>query len=323
MADRLPGLDLLRGIAALSVAWFHYTSQAHRSDPAMLVFEIGERGVEMFFTISGFVILMTAQRAANRREFIIARWIRLYPTFVFCMLLTTAWVLIWNIAAFMISRRDWLLNLTMLPKIFGAEYVEPAYWTLSYEIAFYSVVAILMPLVRRGYALHFCAAFLALIPALPADAEVATFFTAGIALYELNERKSRRHTVYAIAILIAAIVVGNHVDETLVAPMLVAIALRLPCPARAAAFVGGVSYPLYLLHSHIGTTLTFIGGETLPALITATILITMLAAGVYYYFDQPVRRFLVLRLLKQKREDHMPIPSVTAACVAPPSLPAA
>ena len=62
-APRLAQLDALRGIAALAVVLFHYTTRydqlfGHAQSPA-LSFPYGYLGVNLFFMISGFVILMT------------------------------------------------------------------------------------------------------------------------------------------------------------------------------------------------------------------------------------------------------------------------
>src|SRR2546430_7955970 len=53
------------------------------------VSKYGGLGVELFFMISGFVILMTAA-SGNLRRFIISRIVRLYPAFWACCTITFA-----------------------------------------------------------------------------------------------------------------------------------------------------------------------------------------------------------------------------------------
>ena len=65
---RLRGLDGLRGIAVILVVFFHYTSGyahvMHPHTPGLLgTLFSGSYGVELFFIISGYVILMTVERS--------------------------------------------------------------------------------------------------------------------------------------------------------------------------------------------------------------------------------------------------------------------
>ena len=73
-ARRLHSLDALRGLAALGVVAYHYLDQ-----PAYY----GLLGVELFFIISGFVILMTLERVPSLLQFAIGRAARLYPAYWF------------------------------------------------------------------------------------------------------------------------------------------------------------------------------------------------------------------------------------------------
>jgi hypothetical protein len=86
---RLRELDSLRGIAAVCVLLFHlsYHTDPYRQFP--IQFPWGHYGVELFFVISGFVILMTLERSASRTEFVISRVTRLYPTYWCAVLFTT------------------------------------------------------------------------------------------------------------------------------------------------------------------------------------------------------------------------------------------
>ena len=81
---RLTELDSLRGIAAMAVVLFHYTTRftelyGHTAPPVFSV-PLGHLGVNLFFMISGFVIFMTLERTLTSRDFIISRFSRLNRT---------------------------------------------------------------------------------------------------------------------------------------------------------------------------------------------------------------------------------------------------
>ena len=82
--SRVNEIDLLRFIAALAVVFFHYTFRGYAADamtimpyPLLAPFsKYGYLGVELFFMISGFVILMTAANG-SLRKFVVSRFVRL------------------------------------------------------------------------------------------------------------------------------------------------------------------------------------------------------------------------------------------------------
>src|SRR5258707_5399491 len=82
---RVEYLDGLRGIAIGLVVLFHAYARWPEIVPfgnefaSVWLFSYGFLGVELFFLISGFVILMTLTKCANFSEFILRRWLRLFP----------------------------------------------------------------------------------------------------------------------------------------------------------------------------------------------------------------------------------------------------
>jgi peptidoglycan/LPS O-acetylase OafA/YrhL len=136
--DRIAELDLLRFTAAASVVLFHATDWP--SHPTLLTstFSYGFMGVPLFFMISGFVILMTAQNRGGI-EFINSRIARLYPSYWICVLLTA-------LALTFLAHRPpsfavIAANLTMQPRmLFDEPYIDPVYWTLVVEMKFYVLV---------------------------------------------------------------------------------------------------------------------------------------------------------------------------------------
>lgn len=107
--------------------------------------QYGYLGVDLFFLISGFVITLSAE-GRSAREFVIARFIRLYPMFWICVSITTVAIILFGTTRD-ISLSQFVANLTMSPDTFGGyEYIDGAYWTLAVELKFYIFIAFLLAL---------------------------------------------------------------------------------------------------------------------------------------------------------------------------------
>ena len=92
----LSNLTPLRGLAAILVAVFHFEMTAGRFVPASntLFFEKSYLMVDLFFVLSGFIMLHVYGRAfngafrqGNLRQFLVARFARTYPLHLFTLLL--------------------------------------------------------------------------------------------------------------------------------------------------------------------------------------------------------------------------------------------
>lgn len=150
-SNRVNEIDLLRFIAALSVLVFHYAFRGHAADdmtrlsmPALApLAAYGYLGVELFFLISGFVILMTVQ-GVSLGAFIASRVGRLYPAFWICCTLTFLVTLLFGAPRFSASFGQYLANMTMLSGFVGVRPIDGVYWSLFVELQFYALIALLL-----------------------------------------------------------------------------------------------------------------------------------------------------------------------------------
>lgn len=150
ISQRFWELDVLRGIAALSVVLFHYTSQYStlykHSDQVWFYWGLGRHGVEFFFIVSGFVILITLERTKSCSDFIIKRFSRLYPAYWVGIILTFTITAIAQLPDLQVTFKDALLNLTMFQWLFNTPNVDKVYWTLKIEICFYVIMLLIYKL---------------------------------------------------------------------------------------------------------------------------------------------------------------------------------
>jgi peptidoglycan/LPS O-acetylase OafA/YrhL len=151
----IPGLDIVRFIAAFMVMSFHLctgTWAAENAIPCKIVagraafpelFSVtwfGWLGVEIFFVISGFVIAYSAD-GASALAFLRRRALRLYPAAWVCATITAVTVLALGIETNRVLLHQWLDSVVLFPL---APWVDPVYWTLGIEIAFYSLIFVLL-----------------------------------------------------------------------------------------------------------------------------------------------------------------------------------
>jgi peptidoglycan/LPS O-acetylase OafA/YrhL len=147
--NRLSELDGLRGLAALSVVFFHYFYKYGQiyshSFEVPEVFKFGSHGLRLFFMMSGFAIYWTISRTEKPLDFIWSRITRLYPVFWCAVLLTFAVVAMFGLQGREHGLSTLIANLTMMHEYLGYSHIDGAYWTLSLELAFYFWILLIYP----------------------------------------------------------------------------------------------------------------------------------------------------------------------------------
>jgi peptidoglycan/LPS O-acetylase OafA/YrhL len=144
----LYNLHLLRVIAALGVVYFHTTSVAGLK----LDWDVGSRGVDVFFVISGFIIAYIA--TTKPEQFFLRRLIRVVPfywaatAFVFAMVALKPNLFHTTTA----SVPHLIASLLFLPHAGADGEMQPTLilgWSLNYEMFFYVWFAISLRISQR------------------------------------------------------------------------------------------------------------------------------------------------------------------------------
>jgi len=326
---RIPILDGLRLVAALMVVAYHYIGLGDAWDakrphgfgwPVYWASEYGFLGVELFFLISGFVICMSS---LNRRlgDFFIARVVRLYPAYWFAIVATTIVVTILPAVRKPLGIRDTLVNLSMLQIPLHVTDVDGVYWTLWAEMRFYLLFAIVVALgVTYRRVVAFCAlwtvadivtvdhggALLHMI-FLPYQ---APYFIAGAAFFLIHRYGSNAMlwAIVGLQFVLAVHYLGvdgriknkfgyvptwfSVVLISLFFLVLALIAMRkMQVQWRFLTVMGTLTYPVYLLHQHIGWALLNRFQHDAPAPVLALgvlLLILGLSYLVHRFIERPV-----------------------------------
>jgi peptidoglycan/LPS O-acetylase OafA/YrhL len=288
-AERVPALDLLRFLAAAFVMVYHFTySQVGGVSALESVTLHGHLGVEIFFMISGFVILWSA-KGRSGKGFVRARILRLYPEFWLAVAISAAVFHFYSGAA--ITPLQVAGNLTMVPGYLGVPFIDGVYWTLAVEIKFYVIVWLLIMLRQLGrvelwlfawLAAALAAQFVNLGPVRSLIIDpYGPFFAAGGLFFLCFESGWTRTRVAGLLLALglclyeslqgmAGFVAAEHITRAAEVATAAIIVLAFACFAmlrtmRGLAWpswitiVGSLTYPLYLLHN-VGKVL-FLGGE--------------------------------------------------------------
>ena len=322
-------IDLLRFIAALSVVFYHYTSLGYSGSkfnpiPFPWLSHItcyGYLGVHLFFLISGYVVLLSVQ-GKTVRQFFLSRISRLYPAFWVACTITYLVKCIWGptgsethmAASLHAGLFQYAGNMTMLFGQLGITPLDGPYWSLTVEISFYFLIAVVMgfKLMRHmNWVLLIWLGYLAL-PGLDRQGTLfaalllpgyGPYFVAGMLFFLLQQANGFTRARCAMLVLAYLLALRSAISEvtadstglhayvswhvvvlfiTLFFVLFVLIALRKFNLSRFTwlKWPGALTYPLYLVHNDIAFITFHRIGERIDkyVLVGGTLVVMLLAA---------------------------------------------
>lgn len=200
-------LNGYRGFCALLVFGFHLGSAGvvtlpHGSRVGDGVAELWislAYGVEMFFMISGFVILGSLLRHATLRGFLQDRFVRIYSAWIPALIAVTAVCVVLRMKMFAEATIPGGLgiffgNVFLLPPLLPLPLVHQGSWSLSYEWVFYLLAVLGVLLMRRRSSRSWpIAAWIALSTGFVCLYPRSLFFLTGVIVF-CGQDWFRRHT---------------------------------------------------------------------------------------------------------------------------------
>jgi exopolysaccharide production protein ExoZ len=328
----LISIQALRALAALAVAICHFdqvrTMLSGHADEPFPLFPLSA-GVDVFFVISGFIMVYSSERLFAARggslEFLIRRLARIVPLYW----LTTA-LAIWLMA----PPRIWeslLDSYFFIPYRATTGNMLPLHgvgWTLNFEMFFYVLFALAITW-RRGIAVSVLCATLTGIAAAgywlkPSAAQfifwsdpIILEFAAGMLIAEAYQRGARLPIILRWWLVPGALLTIWFVPEYMPpsgyrflmwgvpAATLVACAVlgqrsaTLRWFAAPAKLLGDASYALYLVHPLTGAVIFLLWHQGLnqypmiTVLVVAVILTQALSVGIFVFLERPCTRAIV------------------------------
>lgn len=242
--------------------------------------DVGRVGVVLFFLISGYVIpsSLHPDRHAAYATFAIRRIFRIYPAYwlsiPFCAYAT------WWMWGLPFTAADFLVNLTLLQDVFGFRSASGVYWTLLVELVFYLLCIVLSIAGSLGAPLRIAVLAVALAAAHVVGAfalwlevplsrplvflplHLSVMLCGTLLRLRLDGKELPAHlrwllpallTFYLVLFPLAAAwargPVNNYVVSTALGLLLFLAGSRLPrLGTRGLAWLGGISYSIYLFH---------------------------------------------------------------------------
>lgn len=142
--EKIISLQYVRTIASLLVLWFHVLQRLNIK-PFGDFFLSGGYAVDLFFVLSGFIIYKTCRDNENWKSFAIRRLLRIYPLYLFLLILFTLYYTLFHGREYTIS--DYIQNILMLPYdgplTTKSLIIGPA-WSTCFEVYFYIIFTIML-----------------------------------------------------------------------------------------------------------------------------------------------------------------------------------
>ena len=320
--SRITGLDALRGLAAFSVLLGHYTANYDRlyghSGPLLFSYPWAGYGVTLFFMISGFVILMTAERVKSPLDFAWARFSRLYPAYWTAVILTFTVLTVFSLPGRQPTFPRMLVNLTMFQNLVGVGSIDGVYWTLHVEMYFYVMIFLLLCAGRIRLTEFLLLGLVCLSVAeelllrgvnndvlkrvhniLILDHAFA--FAIGVILFRSIKSPRWWHPVAVAGCLAYAYFFKPPTDFYVSVGLAGLVYLTTRgwlrfLDWRPLVFLGTISYPLYLVHQNVGYVIIRAGYRaglgTNASVAVATAAALLIATAITFLVERPAMAFL-------------------------------
>ena len=337
MSGRSTALTGLRAVAALWVMLFHFQTykvdQVYSFGKADPLITRGGLGVDLFFILSGFIMLYVYagwfQRQVNGgkyTEFLIYRIARLYPVHLLSLTimlgLALASLLVGGRAPSHLesySREAIVTNLLLVHAWFAIDSPNIPSWSISAEWFAYLLFPSLCYFIQKNRYIPaiYCASAvmaLAFLPKTLTDNElvmVAVDFVAGMEFWRLLGEAvwPKMAGICTFSAIVLLLYWGPESKLLLIVAMAILIAalardhdylgraLSYPIPV----YFGNISYSIYMIHWPVRTIMRELFAKLAPAvhpllMIATYCIVTVIVAAITYHFVEVPGRRLIRRI---------------------------
>jgi len=315
MNKYLFSLDYLRGIAAVSVCIFHFTTTLDYladNDPLKHFFSYGHFGVEVFFIISGLIIPYSMAKGNYTIQkfstFFKKRLIRIEPPYLFCVFLALLLNYITTLTPFYVGKAykiDYAqvaYHFGYLNIFMGKDWLNHVFWTLAIEFQYYLLIALIFPLIsHRKYYIWIPVLILFNAASFYFNRNFvfnfSIYFTAGILLYRYFAEISRKTELALTLSGVFLFLILRYTHEEIIITSFTILVILTPLkPMFLSTFFGDISYSLYLFHTPVGARLLnltrrFSDSESLrySMILVAFIVSVFVSYHLYRLIEKPFK----------------------------------
>ena len=338
MRKQIKLLSLYRVIATASVLLFHYTTRFFEVTEIDGKFPFafpygGEFGVGLLFIVTSFLSVFTTEKETSGLHYFLKRLARLWPVYAVCIVITATvtWLFYPPLSP---SLLRFLVNFTMLQKLAGFSGVDGAYWTLSYQLLFYAVIAVVIGLKKKDKLPLIAVVWTAICIPLSAlkwagidhsllklirmgmISDYFSYFAIGILasfLYREHTKETIRLSVVGAALCLINQFFSQSIAGLIMLLIEIGLMLLISCKLelpgwldhKVLYFFSDISYPLYLLHQYIGYVILHrlwnMGMTSAFVILVPFAVITILSAVLHRFVELPASR-LTARYLKPRKQ---------------------
>ncbi len=313
--------DFVRFCAASAVLFSHHFDLAGLPEPRVPGYgeDFGELAVEIFFCLSGFLILRSLQKNPDWAHFAAARILRIFPNLVFVLVVTSAATLFWhgNYANLWPHAEYVIGNLVMfvkgvtftIPGIF-TDTIRPAVndplWTLPYELWCYALLFLLVIAARGRTTIVIVAAAVAVSIAWKATSALSepkigpfnifdffrlcSYFLSGALLAVFWPRIRNYALAFGVAGFVGVFLARNLLpDDTILVSLAVAAATIGLGGSRAMAWFskgGDASYGMYVFAWPVQQFSLLLVGSFWPSMLIAFLVTAALGYATWHGFEK-------------------------------------
>ena len=308
-------INVYRGLAALAVCLFHFVAKT----PGVLdpdgfwkeVFTVGHYGVQVFFIISGFIIMYSLDAAKYKTNqyfrFIVRRLIRLEPPYLFSLVGVIGYLILreyldtFNGVSYIPDVNQALLHLGyLIPYQETYDWISPVYWTLGIEFQFYLIMGLIFVVLMRYKKIALALMLMLMLFNTDVDqyyiVDHLNYFFCGMILFLAF--KERNNLFLGGAILSLALLYHTPVPAIVFGTMILTL-LKYPSYSnKVFDFLANISYSLYLAHPFIGQPIINWGIKRVQGdfqvfmLISISLIITLLFSYLMYiWVEKPSKRW--------------------------------
>ena len=296
----------LRGILIFLIMIYHYTYKFEELFEISTISFWGQQylgiiGSASFFIISGYFIFPNKLDNFSVNGYLKKKIFRLWPTYAIGITITFLSISIFGLPGRECNFIDYILNMFMINGFIGTRYVDGAHWYITYLLLFIFITTIIvilqkkyevnrMTLVNSWSVIDLVFTILSKyfemnsrIYMLIGEKYVA-FFILGIVIKEMQHNKDFKRYVFSILCAMCVILLKEHwitIIGVLIFLFSFVLAINYKLKflnAKTLVYIGGISYPLYIIHQNLGYQLMLCMTKMLNKFSNIYILVTIIMA---------------------------------------------